>query len=229
MNFRLTLASLALATVLTPLCAAAAPGELPACDMKDENDVEGTGGGVLEVHAVRFGFDPDPSIEGRYSLTLPALSKASPVAPDSIVVRVSHLEKGTPPSGETGFRKLIVTVPGIAGKGDKGSQPAVVMTSGPTMLGSRPVSPESDVLFMTNKAGHGAPTVEAMDLEKRLALPRSDIQIVLKDKSGAEMANYVLPAGALREMRDSLQAAYGKLVSGLEAGQCKAEMKLTGY
>lgn len=226
--------------IILPLIAAslAAPAlaqEPPPCEMRAEAVVDGALPTVLELRAVRFGIEKDATIEGRYTLTLDAASRADNSAPAKISVIVNQMEVGTPDYGTTGFRTVVVKVPGIAGTGYKGAQPTVVLTSGRTALGTNRVSPESDVLFFTHNGFVGQPTtaemVAGMDLDKRLSSPRAgmDIQIELRDKAGTPLAQYVLPATALREMRDALMDGYGKLVTAVEGGQCMPKATLLGF
>ena len=226
------IASLAMALALISVSVAAPTVAAPdkkSCSMTNTTPVDGVEGGTYRVQALYRGIDDKVKMEGRYYITVKAAMRNAKDAPAEISLYVNHLAEGTPRSGEKGFRSLVIKVPGITGTGPKGLQPSVELTSGPVALGTRKISPEGDVLFQTHKSGIGKPTIEGMDLDKRLNLGRSGLDISVKSMSGSELARYTVTGDTLKEMSAAMYDGYGKLWPAVQNGDCETTNIFGGF
>jgi hypothetical protein len=207
----------------------AAPGqaqELPACAISGSDELAGIAARAeLRVARGSTLSGGHQKMEGRYFLTVPAATKASAGAPDSVTVRITHTAEGARDGRQNGHQSLVVEIPGVVGTANRAAQPTVELSSNSVPLGKRNVSAEGNVLFLTDLAG-GTVGVEQMDLGKRLGVPRADLTITVRDAAGKEIGTWVVPARAIAAGNSALSEGYAELGPAASSGQCKIEAGL---
>lgn len=167
-------------------------------------------------------------MEGRYFLTVPAATRLAGNAPETVTVRITHVEEGARDGRQNGHQSLVVEIPGVVGTANRAAQPTVELSSNSVPLGKRNVSPEGNVLYLTDLAG-GTVGVEQMDLGKRLGVPRADLTIAVRDAADKEIGTWVVPAGAIAAGNSALREGYAELGPAAKGGQCTVAAGLDAW